>query len=56
MQTEQLLCYSGMTDAEHSRASGSNEGGLSIPPNISMRQYHHGKLLEIINSENNSKE
>jgi len=26
MQTEQLLCWSGMTDTEHSATSGSNEG------------------------------
>jgi len=25
MQTEQLLCWSGMTDTEHSATSGSNE-------------------------------
>jgi len=25
MQTEQLLCWSGMTDAEHSTTSSSNE-------------------------------
>jgi len=25
MQTEQLLCWSGMTDTEHSTTSGSNE-------------------------------
>jgi len=25
MQTEQLLCWSGMTDTEHSIISGSNE-------------------------------
>jgi len=26
MQTEQILCWSGMTDTEHSTTSGSNEG------------------------------
>jgi len=25
MQTEQLLCWSGMTDTEHGTTSGSNE-------------------------------
>jgi len=25
MQTEQLLCWSGMTDTEHTTTSGSNE-------------------------------
>jgi len=25
MQTEQLLCWSGMTDTEHSKTSSSNE-------------------------------
>jgi len=25
MQTEQLLCWSGMTDPEHSKTSSSNE-------------------------------
>jgi len=28
MQTEQLLCWSGMTDTEHSKTSSSNEEGL----------------------------
>jgi len=27
MQTEQLLCWSGMTDTEHSTTSSSNEEG-----------------------------
>jgi len=29
MQTEQLLCWSGMTDTEHSKTSSSNEEELS---------------------------
>jgi len=29
MQTEQLLCWSSMTDTEHSTTSGSNEVVLS---------------------------
>jgi len=29
IQTEQLLCWSGMTDTEHSRTSGSNEVEVS---------------------------
>jgi len=28
MQTKQLLCWSGMTDTEHSTTSGSNEEEL----------------------------
>jgi len=30
MQTEQLLCWSGMTDTEHSTTSGSNEEAEKI--------------------------
>jgi len=30
MQTEQLLCWSGMADTEHSTTSGSNEEDLNI--------------------------
>jgi len=30
MQTEQLLCWSGMTDTEHRTTSSSNEERLSL--------------------------
>jgi len=34
-QTEQLLCWSGMTDTEQSTTSGSNEEEASMPkPNV----------------------
>jgi len=33
MQTEQLLCWSGMTDTEHSKTSSSNEEHYTVTVN-----------------------
>jgi len=41
MQTEQLLCWSGMTDTEHSTTSSSNEEGERSKINAKVVQYYH---------------
>jgi len=45
MQTEQLLCWSGMTDTEHSAISGSKEE-VSI---IHLLENHKQQVTELAN-------
>jgi len=39
MQTEQLLCWSGMTDTEHSTTSSSNEEEASLDLKFQPEKY-----------------
>jgi len=43
MQTEQLLCWSGMTDTEHSTTSSSNEE--EEDPQTSTRNKFHNAIV-----------
>jgi len=47
MQTEELLCWSGMTDTEHSATSSSNEEDVSYPriQQANLPAYLHTILL-----------
>jgi len=48
MQTEQLLCWSGMTDTEHTTTSGSNEEEVEV----SEIGRHHARAQNAIASAN----
>jgi len=51
MQTEQLLCWSGMTDTEHSTTSSSNEEEeVNIVENIVYLQTFRPSTGAIINA------
>jgi len=39
MQTEQLLCWSGMTDTEHSKTSSSNEEEVTNVQKFAMGAF-----------------
>jgi len=47
MQTEQLMCWNGMTDREHNTTSGSNETFEKCQKPASALQNKHSYYLEI---------
>jgi len=40
MQIEQCLCWSGMTDTEHSTTSGSNEEDSNLMKMLKPKHWH----------------
>jgi len=47
MKTQQLLCWSGMTDTEHSKTSGSNEEDRIIVYSDLIGQFRRRMLIQV---------